>query len=195
MLGSYLPLNPTLSKSCLCYLSLSSVGVTVRTVQPNQSTKRFAFKRLLLSITSTLETVTMTQPIIALLLSLVHDEPFLKPIIFFMLEKGNTPLRKLTLSGSNVNQLNPLRNKTIFVAYITDANCDEEIVDKMLQLGANVSLKAPSGEFVLHSLAKLPDSDKTLRLIRRVIEAGANVNAKDEEGNTPLHVWIGMLHY
>jgi hypothetical protein len=84
------------------------------------------------------------------------------------------------LSPENVN----LRDKQSGTTALEHAvkNANREMVQFLLDAGADVNLKDAAGETVLMML----DSEATADLVWDLINAGAKVNDHDEEGTTPL---------
>ena len=58
----------------------------------------------------------------------------------------------------------------------------DEIVDMLIDLGADIKFATKHGDTPLHEAAR----NGTPALVRRLLDLGADVNAADQEGNTPL---------
>merc|ERR1719147_205435 len=61
-----------------------------------------------------------------------------------------------------------------------------KLLDKLLELGANVNVKDLYGYTPLHYATGVHSNETTLKLARTLIDAGAHVNALDRWGTTPL---------
>ncbi|HSS21777.1 MAG TPA: ankyrin repeat domain-containing protein [Pyrinomonadaceae bacterium] len=77
------------------------------------------------------------------------------------------------------------RAPTVLMSYAWRGR--EDLVKKLLSLGANPNLTDPGGDTALHGAAQVGSVPMTTMLLK----AGANPNAKNKVGGTPL-MWAGV---
>lgn len=78
-----------------------------------------------------------------------------------------------------------------FYWYSVHPKNKEEIVDLMINKGAKVEFKhRKSGNTILHALARLPDTPKTLSLITKFVEAGLLIDSTNSKIETPLQIAV-----
>eukprot|EP01119_Soliformovum_irregulare_P012180 TRINITY_DN3150_c1_g1_i1.p1 TRINITY_DN3150_c1_g1~~TRINITY_DN3150_c1_g1_i1.p1 ORF type:complete len:887 (+),score=327.15 TRINITY_DN3150_c1_g1_i1:308-2662(+) len=114
--------------------------------------------------------------ILSLILTLVNSNPIFCEIAKYLLDQG-----------ADINVGSGWRRGSIFFSYVTDKDCNEDILDKMLEKGANVNATDDFGSTAVHILSKRMADPKLIRILEKLIARGANVNARDNDDNTPLH--------
>ncbi|XP_076684261.1 uncharacterized protein LOC143377154 [Andrena cerasifolii] len=102
------------------------------------------------------------------------------------LEKKHTQVAKLLLtSGSKVNSRYKSPSNTAL--HFAALNGDTEIVQMLLDRGANVDAKNVHSKTPLHNAVQSMEA----KMISLLLNRGANVDAADKSGVTPLHIAVG----
>ena len=84
--------------------------------------------------------------------------------------------KRLWVSAGNIEGVSSL--------HLATCNNDLEVLELLLNAGADVEAKNADGETPLHQAAKNGHADA----IKALKEAGADVEAKNADGETPLHL-------
>lgn len=97
-----------------------------------------------------------------------------------------------SLDEADENGITPLM-------YAAD-QCNEKLVQYLVENGANVNLQNNLGESALHMVAGyqymgFDGYEGRKKITRILLENGANPNIKDAEGNTPLHYSVFKMHH
>ncbi len=66
--------------------------------------------------------------------------------------------------------------------HVAAARCCTNVIEVLLQKGANIELKGKTGETPLHVAAQ----EGCVEAVTMLVSKGANINAHDNEGHTPL---------
>jgi carboxypeptidase family protein/ankyrin repeat protein len=103
------------------------------------------------------------------------EDPFIRAA-----QEDNMELLSSLISGKDVN-LRDLRSGTTALEHAVQ-NANREMVQTLLDAGANVNAANAAGETALMML----DSDATSDLVWDLINAGADVNGRDKGGTTAL---------
>ncbi|CAG8269634.1 unnamed protein product [Penicillium nalgiovense] len=83
----------------------------------------------------------------------------------------------------------PNRNgETFFHRTLVARNLD--VIDDLLEMGADPLQPDPDGNTALHHLAKYLRKDKSQAHFKRFLEAGVDINSRNHEGETPLFKYI-----
>jgi ankyrin repeat protein len=91
-----------------------------------------------------------------------------------------TPIPKILALGADVNARNRRRETPlIHHAY------NEQIVEQLLQHGADVSIQNRVGDTALHRCAIMSENEASVQLL---LAAGADPNVTNNKGRTPLHI-------
>lgn len=105
-------------------------------------------------------------------------------------ERGNLDIvRLLVCAGADPNSLILMHNGTKKSA-TTAANLYPEILEFLIQSGANVNLKLSQRKTLLHLAAETYacNNDVPYNALCILLKNGASVNTIDLQGNTPLHL-------
>lgn len=119
---------------------------------------------------------------------------FQRTALHFAGEKNNVSLLKTLLAfAGNVNARDELKDRTV-LSYVAQLNQDEshyEVIETLLENGADVNAKDHDGKTALHFLAY----QSNLKVVQLVLKHGADVNARDNTGRIPLSEAISFDNY
>ena len=105
-----------------------------------------------------------------------------------------TAVRELIADGVSVNAANHVGGTVLMSAC---ASYRSEVVEFLLQAGADVNMPTKDGQTALHvavgSSPSLPEKQR--ECVRLLLKQGAQVDALDKSGGTPLMdaAWFGCL--
>ena len=94
-------------------------------------------------------------------------------------------IEKLLERGTDINLYNHYLLTPLGLACITGL-CSPEVVEYMIQKGADVNTNGPEGDSLLLSLTKSRRSDIAALLVKN----GADIDYKDRDGNTPFELAV-----
>ncbi|XP_046563153.1 serine/threonine-protein phosphatase 6 regulatory ankyrin repeat subunit B-like isoform X2 [Haliotis rubra] len=142
----------------------------------------------------------------ALHFSSLSDEPHSHEVIQALLKeganvqmqnrKGQTPLHcaarnkcmecvELLLPVSDVNAQDTDGNTALHFSFLSDEPHSHEVIQALLENGADVGIKNKKGETPLHCAAR----NQCMECVELLLPL-SDVNAQDGDGNTPLHCFV-----
>jgi ankyrin repeat protein len=104
------------------------------------------------------------------------------PSVNVIKSRNRNELRRLIDAGKFDSQARDHTGKTVITAAVAITNPDIDMVDDILQAGADINEQGADGDNPILTVARQKDP----RTVKALLERGANSNVQDREGNTPV---------